>query len=193
VPRQADPDLERRILDAAQKLWKRGGEQALTMRAVAKAARTTTPTVYQRFASRQHILRALLHRIQADFIKLIETCDSAEALAESYIQFAVEHPLEYELFFSHQDDLFHELRRRRAPAQDEPRPGLKLARKKLAEWLGGKPDDYVQLQLALWALAHGAAMLLVSHTARDDAAIDLRKATRTAVSVLLKNLAPAHS
>jgi DNA-binding transcriptional regulator YbjK len=37
MPRAADPDLEGRILDAAQKLWVDGGAKALTMRAVARA------------------------------------------------------------------------------------------------------------------------------------------------------------
>ena len=40
MPRHADPELENRVLNAAQMLWKRGGEKALTMRAVARAAGT---------------------------------------------------------------------------------------------------------------------------------------------------------
>ena len=59
MPRHADPALEQRILNAARKLWKRGGEHALTMRAVAKEARTTTPTVYERFRNRRQILQTL--------------------------------------------------------------------------------------------------------------------------------------
>ena len=59
MPRHPDPDLEQRILDAASRLWARGGEKALTMRAVAKAAGTTTPTVYERYRDRDDILRAL--------------------------------------------------------------------------------------------------------------------------------------
>src|SRR2546429_426225 len=43
MPRHPDPDLEERILKAAHTLWKRGGERALTMRAVALAAHTNTP------------------------------------------------------------------------------------------------------------------------------------------------------
>ena len=40
MPRQPDPNLENRLLNAAQVLWKRGGEKSLTMRAVARAAGT---------------------------------------------------------------------------------------------------------------------------------------------------------
>jgi AcrR family transcriptional regulator len=59
VPRQSDPYLEQNILEAASRLWARGGEKSLTMRAVAKAAGTTTPTVYERFRDRDDILRGL--------------------------------------------------------------------------------------------------------------------------------------
>ena len=59
MPRHPDPDLEQHILGAASRLWSRGGERALTMRAVAKAAGTTTPTVYERYRDRDAILRAL--------------------------------------------------------------------------------------------------------------------------------------
>src|SRR5260370_37054711 len=42
LPRQADPQLEHRILDAACRRWSRAGEKALTMRDVAKRAGQTT-------------------------------------------------------------------------------------------------------------------------------------------------------
>jgi AcrR family transcriptional regulator len=190
MPRHADPDLERRILDAAQKLWKKGGEKALTMRAVATTARTTTPTVYQRFASRRAILVALLNRIQQEFLGLIECCNSPEELFNRYIDFALDHPLEYELFFAHQDDLFHEIRRRRLPVSEEPRPGVELTKARLASWMGGSPEDYATLQLALWSLGHGTAMLLISNTARDGLAKELRETASAAASILLKQLAP---
>ena len=64
MPRRADPELEDKILDAAQKLWKKGGEKALTMRTVARAAGTNTPAVYRRFRDRDDILRGLLQRIR---------------------------------------------------------------------------------------------------------------------------------
>ncbi|PYP82066.1 MAG: TetR/AcrR family transcriptional regulator, partial [Blastocatellia bacterium AA13] len=55
MPRQPDPELEGRILHAADVLWRRGGEQALTMRAVAQAAGTNTPAVYRRFKNREDL------------------------------------------------------------------------------------------------------------------------------------------
>ena len=66
MPRQADPQLEQRILDAACRLWSRGGEKALTMRGVAKAAGTTTPTLYERYHDRDDILRAVRFQTRID-------------------------------------------------------------------------------------------------------------------------------
>ena len=49
MPRHRDARVEGNIINAAYDLLEKGGEQALTMRAVAKRAGTTTPTVYHRF------------------------------------------------------------------------------------------------------------------------------------------------
>ena len=65
MPRHSDPELEGRILNAARKLWHKGGETALSMRAVAKAAGTNTPAVYRRFRTREQILRALVQILPA--------------------------------------------------------------------------------------------------------------------------------
>jgi AcrR family transcriptional regulator len=99
VPRQPDPDLEGKILNAAQKLWKRGGEKALTMRAVAKAAGTNTPSVYRRFRDRDDILRALLQRIRLEIAAHLEGISSPEEGCQRYLEYALSHPHEYEVFF----------------------------------------------------------------------------------------------
>ena len=52
MPRTPDPELESRIIAAALRLLDRGGEDAITMRAVAQEAGTTTPTIYERFPDR---------------------------------------------------------------------------------------------------------------------------------------------
>ena len=81
MPRHPDPDLEQRILGAASRLWARGGEKALTMRAVAKAAGTTTPTVYERYRDRDDILRALRLQTRSElFAALSRTRTLREAV-----------------------------------------------------------------------------------------------------------------
>ena len=97
MPRHPDPDLEQRILDAASRLWARGGEKALTMRAVAKAANTTTPTVYERYRHRDDILRALRLVTRRElFATLNQTRTLREGL-QSYLEFALAHSHAYEM------------------------------------------------------------------------------------------------
>jgi AcrR family transcriptional regulator len=177
MPRSADPHLERRILNAAHKLWRRGGGKALTMRAVAKAARTTTPTVYQRFRNRQDILRALLRRIQLDFVAVIERCRSPQEVAEGYLDYALTHRHEYELFYASWPG--------RESALRESRPGFELMKRKLSEWLGGAPEEQARLTLVLWALAHGTAALLSSKTVLNSQEAELRSAYAAAVGAIV--------
>jgi AcrR family transcriptional regulator len=163
MPRRQDPELEGEILDAAQKLWKKGGEKALTMRTVAKAARTNTPAVYRRFRNREDILRGLLERVRMEFNELMKGAATPGQAGELYLDFALSHPREYELFYQYEYKLYYSERsnyRGKMPG----RPAAELMKRKLAEELGGSPDDHKQLTLALWMLAHGAAMLIIGKT-----------------------------
>lgn len=152
MPRQADPQLEKRILDAACRLWSRGGEKALTMRGVAGAAGTTTPTVYERYRDRDDILRAVRLQTRAElFAELNQTQSLAEA-CERYLEFAIEHPHAYAVLF----DGFAQ-----PPSLHEPWPSFNLMRLRLSERLGGSPRQHTRLMLSLWSLMHGTAMLLI--------------------------------
>ena len=189
MAREADPSLESRILDAAARLWVKGGDKALTMRAVARAARTTTPTIYQRFKNREDILLALLKRFQKARVGTIAASRSPIEVFQQYIQYALDNPREYELVFGR---LF------KAASQDhrglmtvqEHRPALELLKSKMADWLGGSPEDQTGLCLGLWALAHGACMLQSSKAVPDDLSPDLLRACEAAANLLLEN-APA--
>jgi AcrR family transcriptional regulator len=152
LPRQADPQLEKRILDAACRLWSRGGEKALTMRGVADAAATTTPTVYERYRDRDDILRAVRLQTRAELFAALSRTGSLAQAFERYLEFAMEHPHAYTMLF----DGFAQ-----PPSLHEPWPSFNLLRQRLAERLGGTPRKHTRLMLSLWSLMHGTAMLLI--------------------------------
>jgi AcrR family transcriptional regulator len=152
LPRQPDPELEQRILGAACRLWARGGEKSLTMRGIAKAASTTTPTVYERYRDRDDILRAVrLHTRVELFATLSRTRTLTEA-CERYLEFTLDHPHAYEVLF----DGFA-----KPPSLHEPWPSFNLMRMRLAQRLGGTPRKHTRLMLSLWSLMHGTAMLMI--------------------------------
>ncbi|MGB8985629.1 MAG: TetR/AcrR family transcriptional regulator [Candidatus Sulfotelmatobacter sp.] len=152
MPRQADPQLEQRILEAASRLRARGGEKALTMRAVAKAAGTTTPTVYERYRDREDILRALRIQTRAELFSTLRAARTLAQACQAYLEFALEHRHAYEVLY----DRFAE-----PPSLHEPWPSFNLLRERLTKRLGGTSRQHTRLMLSLWSLMHGTAMLLI--------------------------------
>ena len=186
MPRQPDPGLEDRILNAAHTLWKRGGEKALTMRAVARAAKSNTPAVYRRFRNRQDIVRALLRRTQYDIGARLAACRTVEEMGETYLDYALSHPHEYELFYASVRVFSPPSRDGRLRPIRESRPNLGLMEKKLAERLGGLPENHTRLGLALWAAAHGTAMMLLKKAIPPGHEAELRAAFRSSVKAMLR-------
>lgn len=190
MSRQPDPDLEGRILNAARQLWKEGAGKALTMRAVALAARTNTPAVYRRFRRREDILRALLEQTRQEIFRQMEATSSVEEACEHYIDFALSHPHEYELYYRYEYELLFSARSARGVTLNQifkqKRPAVEMMKGKLAAQLGGSPDDYARLTLAVWALLHGTVMLLIAKTIQPQHAAAMRSACRTSVETLLR-------
>jgi AcrR family transcriptional regulator len=187
MPRHPDPDLEDRIVCAADVLWRRGGEKALTMRAVAEAAGTNTPAVYRRFKNRQALVRALMLRIVARIREEFEQKETPEETAEAYVEYALRNRNEYLLFYSHAWAL-NPPRGRRGPRPiRESRPNFAFTEKLLAKELGGSPKDHTQLVIALWAMLHGTAMLLLNKSFPEGHEEELRIACRAAVKTLIQS------
>jgi AcrR family transcriptional regulator len=187
MPRRPDPDLQERILNAAQKLWNKGAEKTLTMRAVAKAAGTNTPAVYRRFRNRKDILRALLRRIQQDVGDALRPCRSPEELCERFLEYALSHSHEYELFYTHAYQLPPPAPSGRGLPLREYRPAMALVEEKLAERLGGSPTEYTRLAMALWTVAHGTAMILISRAIPEEHVAEMRAAFTAAVETLINH------
>jgi AcrR family transcriptional regulator len=152
LPRHPDPDLEQRILGAASRLWARGGEKALTMRAVAKAAGTTTPTVYERYRDRDDILRALRLETRRELFAALSRTRTLREAFQAQLDFALTHSHAYEVLF---DGVA------KPPSLHEPWPSFNLMRERVAKRLGGSPRQHTRLMLAVWSLMHGTAMLII--------------------------------
>lgn len=176
MPRQPDPLLEGRILEAARRLYMKGGEKALSMRALARLAHTNTPAVYRRFRNRRAILYALMKQYQQDLYRALQPCNSPQEACQRILDFALARPLEYQLTFAEWFSRFQ-----------EPRPNLEYLKIKFGEWLGGSPEDQVSLALGLWAQIHGTAMLLISKAvpAKDQA--ELLSVFTASVNLLVTN------
>jgi AcrR family transcriptional regulator len=176
--------LEKRLLDAAWKLWQ-AGDNKLSLRGLARAARTNTPAIYRRFRTRKDIVRAMLLRLRLDLHEAMSSAPTIEDAVDAYIDFALSHPRQYEMFYAHQ---YEHLRRwlpgRSAKAEDKM-PAFFWALRKLAEELGGPPERHIPLAITLWALAHGTASLIIAHAFEAELAPELRKECRRTVRTIL--------
>lgn len=152
MPRHPDPELEQRILTAASRLWARGGEKALTMRAVAKAAGTTTPTVYERYRDREDIRRALRLKTRRELFSALSGTRTLRDAIERQLQFALENTHAYQVLFDGVG---------KPPSLYEPWPSFNLMRERLAQKLGGTLREHNRLMMAIWCLIHGTAMLII--------------------------------
>ena len=107
MPPHADPLLEERILKAAQRLSRTRGEHGLTLRAVAREAGSTTPTVYKRFRNKQALLNTMAERFKAQLYEHLFAAKTLEEVCSRYLSFAEEHPHEYQLLWHSWTDIFH--------------------------------------------------------------------------------------
>ena len=160
MPPIPDRKLEERILNVAQRLWRTRGDKGLTLRHVAQAAGTTTPTLYKRFRDKKALLLALSTRVRDELNSELFSCPSLEEVYRRYLRYAEKHPHEYEL-----------LQVAWAPYVLVPgvrRPGRTWVLSQLAARYGGKPEDYTLFFDTLFLTCHGAASILA---ATDDPSI----------------------
>jgi AcrR family transcriptional regulator len=106
-PRGRTPsaDVTESLLDAAHELLEEGGNDAITVRAVATRAGVAPMGVYSRFGNKDGLLEALFVRGFDRLHATIAEASGPDALARlragclAYRRFALEHPHLYELMF----------------------------------------------------------------------------------------------
>ena len=153
MPRLADEHLEARIVQAARKLWQTHGAKSLTLRSVARAAGTTTTTVYKRFRNKEALLLALAELAQGRITARTTSAPTIEDSYRRFLQFADKHPHEYQLLWG---PAWAELL-----GPERPRPIKAWLLEQFAARFGGEPKDYILSYYALFLLVHGTANLLI--------------------------------
>jgi AcrR family transcriptional regulator len=176
MPRHIDPAVEGRILEAARRLWRKGGEKSLSMRAVAKLAGTNTPAVYRRYRNREEILRALVESYQQEVARQIQPCRSIQEMAQKYAEYALKYPQEHQLMMSGL-----------LARTTELRPNFEFALSRTAEWLGGNANDHRHLMLAIIALIDGVVLLKNTGWVRKEDTPALSAGFAKALDVLVQN------
>ena len=165
-------DLRRALVESALPLLREGGVEALTLRAVARAARVSQTAPYRHFADRAALVaavaedgfRRLRERLIAAARAPARTTGCAQqtargglqAIALAYVRFALEHPEEYRVMFGAEVAAS-------APAEGSERQQVySLLRDGIAALQQGglvRAGDAGTMALSAWSLVHGLAML----------------------------------
>jgi AcrR family transcriptional regulator len=177
MPRKADALLEGRILDAAYRLWSARGEHSLTMRAVARASATTTPTLYERFSNKEDLLSLLRRRARLNLFSTIKRSRTPAQVCRRVLDFFMVHPNDYRLISEDWAIAF---------ARKEDMPSFEFLKRSLARQLGGRPDQHTPVALALVAVLHGTATLLHSVNTHQRISRDFRRACLRACEALIR-------
>jgi AcrR family transcriptional regulator len=177
MPRKADTHLEGRIVDAAYQLWSKGGEHALTMRAVARAAGTTTPTLYERFRGKHDLIMFLRVRARERMFAALQPARSTAEACRLGLEFTLTNGNEYLLLTSDWAERF---------GRKERMPSFEFIQEKLADDLGGVAAEYERLAMGLVAQVHGTALLLLGEEVEAGIAEQLKNACLEACQVLIE-------
>ena len=179
MPRAIDQSLQERVLDAAQSLWRSKGEKGLTLRAVARRARTTTTTVYKRFRNKEALRLALADRVYQQLATEITSVSNLQDVYRRHLHFAESRPREYQLLFG---PVWTEVF---APGRPQYITEWLVAR--LADKFGGEPRDYLRLHYALFLIIHGAATLLAA-SPRNPANIEVHRTCLAVCDAMVENV-----
>jgi AcrR family transcriptional regulator len=108
APKGSGDLLREEILEATERLLlETGSEEAVSIRAVAKAVGVTAPSIYRHFVDKTHLIFEVCGRQFERFDVILEEAvagieDPVEAMrarGRAYVRFGIEHPEHYRIMF----------------------------------------------------------------------------------------------
>ncbi|QQD76390.1 TetR/AcrR family transcriptional regulator [Curtobacterium sp. YC1] len=178
--------LRQEIVDAATGLLQSGDAETVTLRAIARAAGITAPSIYRHFESVDAVLRTVVEDTFAELEDVLRQAQAGStgeqqvwAVSRAYLAFADEHPGRYRLLFGgawNAADLPGDAHRERAERSQLGQGALQVlveamgaaAAERAAgaasgagagSGSGAASDGVVERAVALWVGLHGLASL----------------------------------
>lgn len=177
MPRISNAALEGEIIAAAMRLLDKGGDDAVTLRAVAKEAGTTTPTIYERFPNRDRLMEGVTDRVTEDLLEVLRPCKSVRAMFLAYLRESRAHPARASF----------EVRTFAARyVRGQETPGFDLLKSRLTEEIGVKGSAAEDLALAIASLAFGTAQGMIAAGSDTRQALQFQSSAVRGLQILLE-------
>ena len=189
-------DTKQAILDVARKLVIKDGPAGLSLRKVARAAGFSAPSLYEYFDSKQALVDAIAAEIAASLrAALARAADSHRdprgrlvAIGLAYVAWARRHGQDFMLLFARMPSKRRSLAAAVPPASPYQVVAAAVEDAIAAGVLTGGAATVEHTAYALWAAAHGMAMLQLTHLAGFDAPFE--RVDRDALTALVDGLSP---
>jgi len=165
-------DTRTAILNVALDIYLREGLDALSMRKIAQRVGITATAIYRHFESKDALLAGLMHEAYGTFYRYLSgqaiapqlqgaVCeDGLEAIGQGYFQFAIDHPMYYELLFmTPLKSLYENDYPEVAELAHRTFNHLVEAVQQLMDSGFMRPADAQQVATSIWAISHGVMSL----------------------------------
>jgi AcrR family transcriptional regulator len=162
-------DLRSALIAATSKMLERDGPEAISFRAIARAAGVSQTAPYNHFRSKEHLLATLaaagFRDLEASQLAAAASAgtdeERIEALGRDYVRFACSRPQLYRLMFGVgvADWCAHPDLAQAKTASYQPVQQALASR--LATVGLANPESVATASIAAWALVHGLSMLLI--------------------------------
>lgn len=168
-------NLRQALIDGALQILSKEGQNAITLREVARRAGVTHAAPYRHFASKEALLAAVaeegfhLLRKEVETAMQAVTGDELDRLQEfgaAYLRFALRSPAHYRLMYGPE----FATRADHPELQEASRAAFTLLLDSVRASQEAKlvrDGDAVQLGLAAWSMAHGLSLLLMDRQLED--------------------------
>ncbi len=185
-------ETRRLILDAAREMFVRLGYEATTMRAIADRIEYTATAIYHHFRNKEELMTELcdidFRALAAAFQRIGRIEDPVERVrrtGDAYVDFALEHPMQYQLMFMTPHPVMDVKGIRRGDASQDAYAFLRdaWAAAVAAGRLRPEYRDPEALAQMSWSSLHGLlALHIIKHAPKQDGAawIKWRDARQTA-------------
>jgi AcrR family transcriptional regulator len=184
-------DLKRRIVDAAREVLLSEGYRNLSLRKIARKIDVSATSIYLHFENKDHLIHTLIEeaieRLNERLKESVESESSPlkmlENLAWAYVQFALDHPREYQVIYLVSSDQMARYPREKFR---KARQGYQIVIEVLEEGVEAGTIEEPKPSIAaytFWAQLHGVMSVVLSR--RLDTRIDQNEFIEEAIEHII--------
>lgn len=187
-------DLKAALVECGTEILRKEGPEALTLRAVARAAGVSVAAPYRHFADRRELVAAVaedgFRRLQQAMMSQMQQggAQGFRGMATAYVRFAHDNPADYHVMFGPE------------VASTEDLPGLRETSRSVLGFVAhgvamgqqaGRigPGDPMLIAVVLWAQLHGLVMLSLDGQS-TGVAPSIETQVEEATRILMFGMAP---